>query len=159
MIKKIDKNTWEGVKFRKFPEYNYSVVWNNLTTIRFDLGDVIELPPEYSEFYDLAITTRCNAGCNFCLTDEMFVNTTEGNKKINEIKTGDTVFSLKHKTNDLEIDIVDQIFQRKYEGDLIEIEMENGNVIKCTPNHRIFTLNRGYVEASQLQLNDTFFLI
>ena len=81
MIKKIDKNTWEGVKFRKFPEYNYSVVWNNLTTIRFDLGDVIELPPEYSEFYDVAIGNKCETSC---IKTKIFNNQNEADKFISE---------------------------------------------------------------------------
>lgn len=59
MIKKINKDNWEGIKFRKFPEYNYSAVWNNLSTIRFDLGEVKELPPEYSEFYDVSLGNKC----------------------------------------------------------------------------------------------------
>lgn len=65
-MKKISKDKWEGIKFRKLPDYNYSAVWNNLTTIRFDLGDVIELPADYSEFYDVGLNTLCNGGCDFC---------------------------------------------------------------------------------------------
>lgn len=34
--------------------------------------------------------------------------------------------------------------------ELIEIESENGNIIRCTPNHEIYTLNRGYVAAGNL---------
>lgn len=62
-MKKVSKDKWEGIKFRKLPEYNYSAVWNNLTTIRFDLGDVMELPPEYSEFYDVGISNKCETSC------------------------------------------------------------------------------------------------
>lgn len=66
MIKKINKDKWEGIKLRKLPMYNYSAVWNNLTTIRFDMGPTMELPPEFSEFYDVSLGTICNAGCDFC---------------------------------------------------------------------------------------------
>lgn len=38
--------------------------------------------------------------------------------------------------------------------DLIEIEDEKGNIIKCTPEHKIFTKNRGYVEAQFLEETD-----
>jgi ribonucleotide reductase alpha subunit len=34
--------------------------------------------------------------------------------------------------------------------ELIEIQDENNNVIVCTPAHRIFTKNRGYVRADEL---------
>ena len=38
--------------------------------------------------------------------------------------------------------------------DLIEIEDEQGNIIKCTPEHQIFTQNRGYVQAQDLREDD-----
>lgn len=55
-----------GIKVRKFPEYNYHAVWNNLKTIRFGEGDVKKLPPDYSEFYDVSLGTKCNLNCPFC---------------------------------------------------------------------------------------------
>jgi ribonucleoside-diphosphate reductase alpha chain len=39
-------------------------------------------------------------------------------------------------------------------SDIIEIEDENGNIIKCTPEHKIYTKNRGYVEAQFLKSDD-----
>ena len=38
--------------------------------------------------------------------------------------------------------------------EIYEIEDENGNVIKCTGNHKIYTQNRGYVEAQSLKETD-----
>ena len=65
-IKKIDKNNWRGVKVREMLDYNYKAFWNNLTTFRPDLGDVKELPCDYSEFYDVSLGTICDACCDFC---------------------------------------------------------------------------------------------
>lgn len=39
--------------------------------------------------------------------------------------------------------------------DWLEIETEDGNVIVVTPNHRIFTNNRGYIRADELTENDS----
>lgn len=39
-------------------------------------------------------------------------------------------------------------------NDLYEIEDEQGNVIQCTANHKIYTKNRGYVEAQYLHETD-----
>lgn len=39
--------------------------------------------------------------------------------------------------------------------ELIEIEDEIGNIIRCTPDHQIFTKNRGYVRAADLLETDT----
>ena len=60
-----DFKSW-GIKSRKFPENNYNAVWFNLKTIRLGEGQATELPPEYSEFYDIGINTKCNAECPFC---------------------------------------------------------------------------------------------
>ena len=38
--------------------------------------------------------------------------------------------------------------------ELIEIEDETGNIIRCTPDHQIFTKNRGYVKAGELLATD-----
>jgi ribonucleoside-diphosphate reductase alpha chain len=37
---------------------------------------------------------------------------------------------------------------------IIEIETESGKKIKCTPEHKIYTKNRGYVMAKELNEND-----
>jgi uncharacterized radical SAM superfamily Fe-S cluster-containing enzyme len=55
-----------GIKKRIFPDNNYHAVWNNLKTIRLGSGHATELPPEFSEFYDVGINTSCNAMCDFC---------------------------------------------------------------------------------------------
>lgn len=57
--------TW-GIKIRKDQERNYYSIWSNLRTIRLDLGPEIKLPYKRSEFYDVGITSRCNANCSFC---------------------------------------------------------------------------------------------
>ncbi len=49
------------------PKYNYNAIWNNLQTLRLGEGHAKELPPEYSEFYDVSLGTVCTTGkCNFC---------------------------------------------------------------------------------------------
>lgn len=67
-LRKVDKNHWEGKGYRKNEKFNYEAIWRNLTTIRFDIGgDVIELPCDESEFYDVAIGNKCTTGnCPFC---------------------------------------------------------------------------------------------
>lgn len=60
-----DFKNW-GIKSRKFPENNYNAIWFNLKTVRLGEGQATELPPEYSEFYDIGINTKCNAECPFC---------------------------------------------------------------------------------------------
>lgn len=56
-----------GVKRRVFPDCNYNAIWCDLKTIRTGSGVASELPPEYSEFYDVSIGNVCTTGkCPFC---------------------------------------------------------------------------------------------
>jgi ribonucleoside-diphosphate reductase alpha chain len=41
---------------------------------------------------------------------------------------------------------------------IVRLHFANGQELRCTPNHRIWTLNRGYVEAAQLTRNDQVLL-
>lgn len=62
-----DFKDW-GIKIRSLKDYNYKAIWHNLKTIRLgdSIDDIVELPPELSEFYDVGINTLCNAECPFC---------------------------------------------------------------------------------------------
>ncbi|GIJ20272.1 vitamin B12-dependent ribonucleotide reductase [Micromonospora lutea] len=39
-------------------------------------------------------------------------------------------------------------------NEILRLEFSNGMVLRCTPNHRIWTTNRGYVEARELTSED-----
>lgn len=39
-------------------------------------------------------------------------------------------------------------------ADIIQIELDNGKILKCTPDHKIYTSNRGYIEAKDLTEED-----
>lgn len=59
-----------SVKIRKFPEYNYLAVFDEATGFTYRFGKPgkpnLELPEDESEFYDIAITSRCHGGCPWC---------------------------------------------------------------------------------------------
>ena len=58
-----------GLRVRRDPSKNYYSVWNDLVTTRPDVGEPSPLEPDRSEFYDVGITERCNAGCSFCYVE------------------------------------------------------------------------------------------
>ena len=63
-----DFSSW-GTKRRYFQDYNYNAVWYNLKTIRTGFKNPKGLPPNYSEFYDIALGTKCNLNCPFCYAE------------------------------------------------------------------------------------------
>ena len=153
------KDLFSKVKVRRFPEKNYNAVWHDLRTLRLGKGVAEELEPDRSEFYDIGINTKCNAGidgslgCEFCLPPNTKILTSKGEESIENIKVNDLVFSYNEDTGNIELKKVSQLFSRKYEGELIEIETENSTV-RMTPNHKVFTENRGWVEAGKLNVDD-----
>lgn len=40
------------------------------------------------------------------------------------------------------------------DADLIELELSSGVLLKLTPDHKVFTVNRGYIQAAELVEND-----
>ncbi len=155
MLTKDSKFKNWGVKRRYIPECNYNAIWSNLKTIRLGEGQAKELSPEYSEFYDVSLGNKCNTGkCPFCLTPDTLIQTDKGNIPINKININDLVYSFNEETGDTELKNVDQIFERDYEGEIIEIELEN-KILRLTPNHKVYTLERAWVEAKNLQISDT----
>lgn len=49
---------------------------------------------------------------------------------------------------------IDAAMLTRKNSTLIELEFEDGTIIKCTPDHKIWTDNRGYVKASELKDDD-----
>lgn len=145
---------FEQVKIRRFPNKNYHAIWHNLKTIRLGKGVAEELDPEFAEFYDVGINTMCNAMCDFCLVPNTNILTDKGEVCIENIKENDLVFSYNEKSGDVELKPVDQLFIREYNSDIIEIVSENNQIIRLTPNHKVFTRNRGWVDAGNLQVYD-----
>jgi len=56
--------------------------------------------------------------------------------------------------NDKTINKVIDTLTYDIEEELVELEFENGSIIKCTKDHEIFTSNRGFVAADSLTEND-----
>lgn len=49
---------------------------------------------------------------------------------------------------------MDNIHITRYVDELIELEFDDGDIVKCTPDHKFYTLNRGWVEAQELDEED-----
>lgn len=72
---------------------------------------------------------------------------------IQDVRVGDMVLSYNHETQQNEERPVLKTFKGTTD-ELVELELENGTVIECTPEHPIYTVNRGYVEAKDLLCSD-----
>lgn len=93
------------------------------------------------------------AGVNPCLTGDTLIETTKGAIPIKDLvgTTPDVYCMDKH--GNLTIQTVSKVWLTRKEASIVKITTPKGQ-LKCTPDHKIHTKNRGWVCASELQKGD-----
>jgi len=69
------------------------------------------------------------------------------------------VLSYNTEKSILEWDYLDMAAMTRQSANVIELELDNGKTIKLTPDHKIYTENRGWIEAAQLSEDDELIFI
>lgn len=159
-------NPWNG----EIVEYaSVRELWERILTIRMEQGEpyiwfidtVNRAMPEFQKAKGLK-----NKGSNLCLVGDTIVEVKEsGSEDSYEIRLDDfvTKFELgyfdkplvkSHSSSGVVWSEVSAAAQTAVVDELFEIESPNGNVIRCTADHKIFTKNRGYVCAKDLLESD-----
>jgi hypothetical protein len=151
----------DGIKVRVFPEANYRGIYCNGKTLRVPLDarkPITEL--EYPEFLDVKITSYCTGACPWCAPSGTTISTTEGSVNIESLVMDQPILTKERNgpagwpIGLLHQQKVDQLHERDYDDELVVISLENGEELRLTPNHRVFTQNRGWVEAGELLEDD-----
>jgi len=100
--------------------------------------------------------------CNPCITGDSFILMYDGSvKRMDDIVDGDEILSFDIENNVIENDFVEKHYKTRENAEVIDLEIEDdGNIthIKCTPDHKIYTKNRGYVEAKNITESDDIFI-
>lgn len=79
-------------------------------------------------------------GIPSCFDADRLVHTSQGVKKISEIKENDFVLSYNHEKRKNEYQkVVNTSFNTNHNGKMYEIKMKDGTRIKVTDNHKFFT--------------------
>lgn len=107
-------------------------------------------------------------GCNpCCLPYDVEIDTDKGKIKIGDIikegVEGYTVLTFNTETGETQYEPIIAGEMTRPDADLIELEIEcedgSVEVLRLTPDHRVYTENRGYVEASNLTEEDEIVVI
>jgi ribonucleoside-triphosphate reductase len=69
------------------------------------------------------------------------------------------ILSYNVESKQLEWDILDCAALTREKASIIELQLENGEILKLTPDHKVFTENRGWVEAAKLTEEDILIAI
>lgn len=111
------------------------------------IHDTDELQKLCSELISLRKETNKNkAKDDFCFASGTMVLTDRGNKPIEEIELGDLVYT-RHGLRKV-------LATTKNEAEIFEYEFDDGNSIRCTENHRFWTVNHGFKSIGLLTQSD-----
>ena len=102
---------------------------------------------------------------NPCLTGDSVIETHKGKMKlidlVNKINEGEIIYvmSYNESKDEFEYDLVTNAMLTQEEANIIELTVYDNNTnithkLKCTSNHKIYTKNRGYVKAIDLESYD-----
>ena len=91
---------------------------------------------------------------NPCVTGDTLVTVKSGDKKITSLSLNDKVMSYNEEKGVTEWDEVINISKTRENTDVIRIELEDGEFLELTPDHPVYTENRGYEKASLLTEKD-----
>lgn len=97
---------------------------------------------------------------NPCITGDALITTKDGEipmrEVVSKIENGETVEVLTYNEQNAccEFKTINDVFLTRKNANIIEVECEDGTTLKLTPDHKVFTENRGWVEASKLTDND-----
>ena len=104
---------------------------------------------EYFSKFDIVFIDEC-LHPDTLITMEDF-----SKKKIKDIKIGEKVCTLNEKTHKIESKEVEFIYKNlSKKQQMYEIEMESGNIIKITGNHKVLTLENIWKRIDELNEND-----
>ena len=98
-----------------------------------------------------AVSEKCISG------DSILILEQHGYQKISDVvdnKIQDNVLAFNIETQQNEFLPILKMFNNDVHDDWIEIELEDGKKILVTPNHRIYTENKGYIKAEELSMHD-----
>ena len=85
-----------------------------------------------------------------CFVPETKVTMADRSEKmISDIQIGDHVLDAYNEEQ-----IVVDKFEYDVEEEIVELEFENGKIVRCTKDHKFLTSNRGWVEAQNLSDED-----
>lgn len=100
------------------------------------------------------------AGVNPCISGDTLVKTDKGDIEMTELlkryENGEKFKAYSYNLNSGEVELKDitNALKTRENANIIELELEDGSTVKLTPDHLVFTENRGYIEAGRLTEND-----
>ena len=139
-------------------------LWHQVAAAAWDCADPgLQFDTTINNWHTAHTTGRINAS-NPCFTGDTLVHTDKGLVRFSELfaranageELGVYTHDITHPDDPVQSVQVStpDAFMITGRNPIVRLRFDTGMELRCTPNHRIFTTNRGYVEASGLTADD-----
>src|ERR1700674_2433298 len=163
----VDDKEWATkaiVGGRTIDTYKARTMWREIADAAWICGDPgLQFDSTIQDWNVVPNTGSINA-TNPCFTGDSLVHTSKGliafSELIDRVNQGEIFKVYTHDlTNpDNPVDAIEltspEAFMVTGYKEVFKLRFSNGMEVRCTPNHRFFTLNRGYVRADELTPED-----
>ena len=125
---------------------------------RLDVYESKQLLLEVTDLERDMDTGKVDHSTDGCFTGDTKVSLVDGRELsfeelVDEYKQGKSnyVYSFNHQTNQIEPKPIKKAWMTIKNARLVEVELDNGEIIRCTPNHRFMLRDGSYIEAENLR--------
>ncbi len=149
--------TWRHIEPQRARSNNSVLLMRDKVTPEF-FNDIVHKIQQYGEpGFVFADDDRFLV--NPCLDENSIITTDHGPLTIKELKENDKYKNVKivtynTATDELEYSDIVKIFKTKENADVIKLNFEDGTSLTLTPDHLVYTENRGWIKAALLKKED-----
>ena len=114
-------------------------------------------PDKHIELITASSNNQIIGRALFCLDGDTIISTVGGDKQIKDLENTITQVYCINEFGDVVLSEPCEIKQTAKTSNIYEIELDDGTILKCTPNHRFMLKDGSYKEAQYLTENDELF--
>lgn len=155
----IDAWIEKGGKIKVYKTFaNANELWTLITTSTYNRNEPGVLFVDTINKMNNLYYCEYISATNPCVSKDTVVRTPKGNFTIEELLKNKEkikeIYSYNIKKEEIEIDEIEDVFLTKEKANIIELELDNGEKLKLTPDHKVYTKNRGWIVAGLLTTED-----
>jgi len=152
----------DSIKCRRLIQSDwYQSLWGSSVQLMADVNNKLRFDNTKGGYRIASSVGGSNTGFGghfeICFPYETLITTDLGELPIGiivEDKIQCKALSFNHETNQTEWQSINQYYKTDALDEMIEIELEDGTFLQCTPNHPIYVENKGYIKADELVEGD-----